>query len=648
MFGFSFLNAGILIAGMAAVIPLLIHLFVKNKPQKIYFSSLKFLKEALEERRKKMTINQLLLLILRILIILFTIMAIARPIVKLPFSIKPNYHPPTAIAYILDTSPSMDYVVNQKTLIQQGIEIIKNIQKQVTSKDVSILLTSDYIHNSSRARLTHGKINEKELSNITFTWTPLPLESVISQAEAELNKSQYLYKEIFIISDMQETNLPEKTNIPISFIPVFQDTMRINLACESVYLKKEFQDGSLRRTLDFEIVNYSPIIQRDQIVRLIINGNTVAEKMINLNPFERKTDTFLISNEIPEWNHGWVEIRNEQFLPDNRFYFTFYSDPHPKIGIITDELRLPRQIEVLSDIFIGENGVLEYLTEDNLQLADRDKYHYLIFYLKNYNLRTQAFIEELRKNNHRSLFILPNEMNQNTINYLSAQFAIQIIDNKTELEAVSDYNKLHLITGDFDFKANINMQVKPAYNIKIKGQVSQLINTTMNPLIFENNDIFINIDFSERGQSFLNYPAFPVITYRCFSWISKYENILNDYKISDNIFLNNATVTNPNNESFQTINSQLTLNIPGIWRLNENSSIKYLSVNMSDFINQSRHNPGLINANQNYKIIKENYEKEIFSQDAGNEIWKLLLKIALIFLVLEMFLIIYLQHKAKV
>ena len=380
MFGLTFLNAGILIAVAATVIPLLIHLFIKNKPKRVYFSSLKFLREIIEERKKRMTLNQLILLILRMLVIMFVVLAIARPVVKLPFGGgRGNFHPPTAVAFILDTSPSMDYVINQRTQIQHGIDIIRNIQREMTDRDMSILLTSDNLRNSLNSRLVHGTLPDREFADIGFTWTPEPLARLITQADRELENSRFLHKEIYVITDMQATDLPSVTNAPVSFISTFTDSIRINLSVENVMIKKEPIDGTLRRIAEFEIVNYSPIMQRDQIVRLHLNGATVAEKMIDLNPYERKTDFFVVYNETFEWNHGWVEVRNERFIPDNRYFFAFYSDPEPMIGVVTNIGHIPRPVEVLANIFIGDNGFLDYIPQDNLQLADREKYHFFIF-----------------------------------------------------------------------------------------------------------------------------------------------------------------------------------------------------------------------------------------------------------------------------
>ncbi|MCK4573898.1 MAG: BatA domain-containing protein, partial [candidate division Zixibacteria bacterium] len=79
---FSFLNTTVLFAAVAALIPLLIHLFSKRKVKVVEFSSLKHLKAMQRRQVRRLKIRQLLLLIIRTLIILMVVLAFARPTVR--------------------------------------------------------------------------------------------------------------------------------------------------------------------------------------------------------------------------------------------------------------------------------------------------------------------------------------------------------------------------------------------------------------------------------------------------------------------------------------------------------------------------------------------------------------------------------------
>ena len=655
MFGLSFLNAGILFAVIATILPLLIHLFIKNKPIKIYFSSLKFLREIIEEKKKKMTLNQLLLLILRMLIILFTIFAVSRPVLKLPFINKSNFHPPTAVAFILDTSPSMDYVIDQKTQIQHGLDIIRSIQDEMNNRDASLLLTSNALSNSINSRLVYGTLPERDFQNIEFTWTPEPLDKLIIHAQNELEKTRFLHQEIYVISDMQETELPQDINVPISFISTFTDSLRINFSIENLNIRKEFIGNSLQRIAEFDVVNYSPLSQRDQVLRLHLNGTNVSEKMIDLLPYERKTDYFIINNESLNWNSGWVEIRNDRFLPDNRYYFTFYSDPEPKIGVVTDipineTNRIPRHIEVLSEIFLGEHGRIEYIPADNIQLMDHERYHFLIFNLSNYSSRITALTRELRNQDIKSLFLLNSNINDEGKRFFMSQYGIDLtnLSNRRNYP-VTVFNRWHRIIGDFDFATQLNLMAASVFNINLGINNSSIVNTDITPLIIENNDIFVNIDFSLGGQNFLSHLSFPIIIYRSFSWISKYDGDLNQYLIGDSFRHNQGLLTSPRGTQYDTAVANFRFTEPGIWTFTDiNGNNSFIAVNMFDYENQSKHNPLNISELDSINYLGINYEGNILTQDRGNEIWKILLWIVLVLVFSEMIIVLFLQKKAAV
>ena len=659
MFGLTFLNASILIAIFATVIPLLIHLFIKIKPQKVFFSSLRFLREIIEEKKKRMSLNQLLLLILRMFIIFFTILAISRPVVKLPFINKGNYHPPTAVAFILDTSPSMDYIINQRTQIQHGIEIIKNIQNEMNSRDASYLLTSDITYNSLRSRLIYGTIPDRDFHDINVTWIPEPMNQLLERAQLELANSRFLHKEIYVISDLQQTDLPKEFEIPVSFISTFTDSIRINLSIENAVVKKELIAGTSQRIVEFDVVNYSPLHQMDQIVRLHINGTTVAEKIVDLQPFEKKTDLFIINNESLEWNWGWVEVRNDRFLPDNRYYFTFYSDPEPKIGVIVDTSQnifstqigiFPKPIEILAELFLGENGTLEYIQPDNLQLSDREKYHFLIFYLANYSSRIQSLIKELNNHNFQSMFIFHPDMTEHTFLFFKENYGFNMSNlYKKELQPINAFHHWHRLMGNFDFSTQIPLYSAPVFAIELGLNASPLVNTKSAPLLVENKDIFVNVDFSMIGQNFLTHPSFPIVIYRSFSWVSKYDGALNSYLIGDTFPYRQGILTSPSGNDYDTSVSTFRFNEPGVWVFKDQANNQtFLSVNMFDFENQSKHNPIKDMELENMSLLGKDYQTNILQADKGNEIWKILLWTVFIFLLIEMFLVMFLQRKARV
>jgi len=103
----TFLNSAILFGLAAIAIPILIHLFTRQKTKTIFFSSLKFLKELQKQKIRRLKIRQILLLILRTLLILILIFAFARPTLRSSGSSSLEAGAQLTVVIIFDNTLSM-------------------------------------------------------------------------------------------------------------------------------------------------------------------------------------------------------------------------------------------------------------------------------------------------------------------------------------------------------------------------------------------------------------------------------------------------------------------------------------------------------------------------------------------------------------
>ena len=152
MGGISFLNAGLLFLAAATILPLLIWLLAKKKPKRIVFSTLRFIKASQEQEKKRTRLKNIILLIIRMLIILLLALAVSRPLLQSK-RLKPSRkHPPTALAILLDTSFSMDYVQEGKSTLDRAKDALRQINSMCNDEDRLILITSDDALNACTPR----------------------------------------------------------------------------------------------------------------------------------------------------------------------------------------------------------------------------------------------------------------------------------------------------------------------------------------------------------------------------------------------------------------------------------------------------------------------------------------------------------------
>lgn len=111
----GYLLAGLLLVG----VPVLLHLIMRQKPRVLRFPAFRFLKQKHLINQRKLRLQHLLLLLVRMLIIAALCLALARPRL---FSQRAAGGTERAVAAVLlfDTSPSMEYTSNGRTRLDEA------------------------------------------------------------------------------------------------------------------------------------------------------------------------------------------------------------------------------------------------------------------------------------------------------------------------------------------------------------------------------------------------------------------------------------------------------------------------------------------------------------------------------------------------
>ncbi|MCD4651539.1 MAG: BatA domain-containing protein, partial [Candidatus Cloacimonetes bacterium] len=312
MFSLSFLNSGLLFLAAASVIPLLIHLFARRKPQRIIFSTIRFIKESQKHRNKKISIKNLILLLLRIAIVLFTVFAISRPALKLPFLKKGTSHPRTAIALIIDNSFSMDYLVDSRTELEAAKSMAGQINRMLNSEDQLLVLTLDKAWNNLNGNVISGQIDNNLIERIEITPLPMLFSTVVAEAEEKLRSTHTPNREIYFITDNQIKPIPERTAVSLYILPTSRPQDRMNLSVGNVQPQVSLIDRAAVQTLSFELSNHSDRPFEDAILKLVVGGVTLSEQITDLEPNQKKTLSFTLRPDSTGWYSGYIEVKNER------------------------------------------------------------------------------------------------------------------------------------------------------------------------------------------------------------------------------------------------------------------------------------------------------------------------------------------------
>jgi hypothetical protein len=155
---FEFANTGFLVAGGALVSsPIIIHLINRIRYKRVRWAAMEFLLKSQKKNRRRLIIEQLILLALRCLLVILALMLVAR-LLKISFgglewTLGPTAKQKTVHVVLLDDSPSMlDEVEDgQRTKLRSCFDVAKeviqteiadNAAESSTPQDLELILLS--------------------------------------------------------------------------------------------------------------------------------------------------------------------------------------------------------------------------------------------------------------------------------------------------------------------------------------------------------------------------------------------------------------------------------------------------------------------------------------------------------------------------
>lgn len=140
----SFLNP-VILAGLAAVsLPIIIHLLNKLRVQRSKWAAMRFVQESMRKNRRRIQMEDLLLLIVRCLLVALLVLAFAQPVLKTRVAGGMAASGSVAVAVVLDNSASMGQSNGVETRFEEGQKAIdKAVDALGSGSILSLFLVSD-------------------------------------------------------------------------------------------------------------------------------------------------------------------------------------------------------------------------------------------------------------------------------------------------------------------------------------------------------------------------------------------------------------------------------------------------------------------------------------------------------------------------
>lgn len=472
----NFLYPNILWFISLIALPIIIHLFHFRRHKKLYFSSLKFIKTLEQEKKSVKKLKNYLILVLRVLTIVFLVLAFAQPFTgSLGDS---NTSSNRLISIYIDNSNSMSAKGSNGELLSQAKQSAKDIVSQFPANQKFIIASNEL------SGIQHRALNQKdalyEIDQINYTPIQRNINTIINwqreTSQKEMNNDHKLNEFSYIIlSDFQRdffkvNNIKQDNKSQYNMIQ-FTPEKKSNCFVDSVWFESPIHRINEENELFFRVVNKS----NSEIINLEVTIETDAftkDLFIDIPAGKTVSSSIQIKNTKQGQIFGKIEIRDQMMYWDDVFYFSYKIEPENEILLINGD--------------------------------DHEKY-----VSKAFATETSIKVEEVnQKSVNRNLIQDKNLIVLNGINDLSSGLA-------SDINSFSNMGgSVFIIPGSNANNTNINQLLKnlglPAYQAKRK--------TNLNANQIASKDPFFKSIFEESDES-LNLPNYQQI-YTC------------DYKIS--------------------------------------------------------------------------------------------------------------------
>ncbi len=345
----TFLNPFVLFGLAAAAIPILLHLLNLRKLKTVEFSTLRFLKELQKTSIRKLKTQQIILLILRTLIVIFSVLAFSRPTIK---STLPSIgtHAKSSIIIVLDNSLSMDITDEDGNRFSKAKKLTSEILGALEEGDeMAFIPLSSLIKNRKRSFSRNFAWLKEEIDQCSVNPATVSLNDGLRAAQGLLDASLHVNKEIYILTDLQQQEIH---SLEIDSIKLFDDKTSVFLLPSSESNNSIDQNISIDTAifisrvyakdkpveLQTKLYNSSASDAKGIIVSVLFNGERVAQRTVDI---AAGSNVNISLQGIPHTTgliKGEIQIENDVLESDNHRYFSFIISSAPKVALIGNQL----------------------------------------------------------------------------------------------------------------------------------------------------------------------------------------------------------------------------------------------------------------------------------------------------------------------
>lgn len=483
----SFLYPSILFFSGLIALPIIIHLFRFRKFRIVYFSNLRFLRDATLETRSRSRLKHLLVLLCRILTLLALVFAFSQPFV--PGGLDQNQSR-SVVALYIDNSFSMQQQGETGTMLEEARNAAIDIIRAYPPSTRFFIISNDFDawsnHSLSRDRAM------EQVASVAPSRLSLDFVSVYKRLTSIASQNNMIPGTFYLLSDFQKNGWDAMQDIAdtltafISYRPVF--SISGNMSVDSCFFEYPGHYPGSSELLTVQLRNYADESYLNVPVKVFLNDSLAALASVSIEAGSSVMHGITFTSPGPGIIHGRVEINDHPVTYDNQLFFTYTISPYMNIACIHDKTPSP-----YFDAFFTNDSSFRYRSFSHRETDYSILPMQQLVILNETGALSDGFIHECEsylKNGGHLLYIPSMPYNADNVNRFISRFGLSASEGDTVRQVIYNINEKSVLFRNTFQKKQDNTRFPAAgavLNMKATQAQSQPVATSVTgmPLIIE-------------------------------------------------------------------------------------------------------------------------------------------------------------------
>ncbi|MCC5946675.1 MAG: BatA domain-containing protein [Bernardetiaceae bacterium] len=328
-----FLNPAYLWFLSLVLIPVIIHFFNFQRPKKVLFSNVSFLKEVNQASNARNKLRDLLIMFMRMCFIAALVLAFAEPVEK--GAQTQVWESENFVSIYADNSFSMQNETDNVRLLDRAAKAGEQLA-DVFPKNTRFQLIENSFSTNPNTFYDKDGLKDK-FSLFSFANNARTIEQVYKKQLLALNNNATQNSgHIFWISDFQKSTTGDLSNLEIDtaksiYVVALEPSQTQNLYVDSVWFEDPFVKLNATNQLKVNVRNVGNREASDKMLRFFVGDRQVASTTISLKGEEAKTFTLSFRPEAGGNFDARVEVEDYPLIFDDRYYFSIRVAPRVRV-----------------------------------------------------------------------------------------------------------------------------------------------------------------------------------------------------------------------------------------------------------------------------------------------------------------------------